>query len=89
MWGKIKDTEDVRILEIDFCVSDWIGRVKENFSFSVEFDGVGGFINSICGLYEGEVGDSLGLNSDVLLVHVLNVVDGVERSEGAAFQAHR
>ena len=40
-------TEDVGVLEIDGGVFDGIARVDEGFSFSVELDGVGGFVDAI------------------------------------------
>ena len=69
------------------CISDGIGRVKEDLTLTVEFDGLGRFVDSICGFDERKVSDSFGLNSDVLFVHVLDVVDIVERLEGISSQS--
>jgi len=49
----IKFTENVGILEVDLCVSDGVGGVKQDLTFSVEFDAVSGFIDSVCGFDEG------------------------------------
>lgn len=84
----VKITEDVRILEIDLSVSDGVGGIKQNFTFSVELDRVSGFVHSVGWLYQWKVGDPSGFNSDVLLVHVLNVVDSVGWFEVFGLQAH-
>lgn len=34
----VMSTENVRILEVDLCVSDGVGRVKKDLTFAVEFD---------------------------------------------------
>lgn len=85
---EVKNTEDVRILEIDLSVSDGVGRIKQNFTFSVELDRVSGFVHSVGWLYQWKIGDPSGLNSDVLLVHVLNVVDSVGWFEVFGHQTH-
>lgn len=83
----IKFTENVGILEVDLCVSDGVGGVKQNLTFSVEFDAVSGFIDSVCRFDEGQVGDSCGFDSDVLLVHVLDVVDIIAWLEGLSSES--
>lgn len=70
-------TEDVRILEVDLGVSDRVSRIEEDLALAVELDGVGRFVDTVSGLDQGQVGDSLGLDADVLLVHVFDVVDVV------------
>ena len=40
-------TENVGILEVDGRIFDGVAGVDERLSFSVEFDGVGRFIDSI------------------------------------------
>jgi hypothetical protein len=63
-------------------VSNGIGRVEEDLTFSVELDAVGGFVDAVGGFDEGEVGDTFGFDTDVLLVHVLDVVDVIRRAHG-------
>jgi hypothetical protein len=41
-------TEDVRILEVDGLVLQWISGIKKSLSLTVEFDRIGWFIDSVC-----------------------------------------
>ena len=77
-----KGTKDVRILEVDLSVSNGIGGVEEYLTFSVELDAVSGFVDAVGGFDEGEVGDTFGLDTDVLLVHVFDVVDVIRGAHG-------
>ena len=82
-------TEDVGVLEVDFCVFDGISGVQECLTLSVELDGVGGLVDAVGRLYQREVGDSLSFNPDVLLVHIFYVVDIVDWLEGLSSQDHQ
>ena len=82
----MKGTENVGILEVDLGVSDGVGRVEEHFSLAIELDGVGQLVDSVSGLDEGEVSDSLCFDSDVFLVHVFYVVDVEKRLEVSQFE---
>ena len=71
---KSNGTKDIGILEVDLSVFNGIGGVQEDLTFTVELNAVGGFVDTVGGFDEGEVGDTFGLHTDVLLVHVLYVV---------------
>jgi hypothetical protein len=77
--NELKITEDVGILEVDLCVSNGICGIEQNLTLSVELNSVGGLVDSVGGFDQRQVGQSLGLHSDVLLVHVLDVVYIVQR----------
>jgi hypothetical protein len=66
-------TENVGVLEIDGGVFDWISRVDECLSFSVELDSVGGFVDPIGFEYFRLMLYLFCNDSDILLVHVLDV----------------
>ena len=82
VYNKSNGTKDVGILEVDLSVSNGIGRVQQDLTFSVELDAVSGFVDAVGRFDEGEVGNTLGLHTDVLLVHVLDVVDVITRAHG-------
>ena len=69
-------TEDVRILEIDSGISDGVAGVDKGLAFSVELDGVGGFVDAVCFVESGFILNLLGDDPHVLLVHVFDVADG-------------
>ena len=66
-------TEDVGVVEINVGVLDGVARVDEDLTFSIELDGVGGFVDSIVGENERLVAHFLSEDSDVLLIHILDV----------------
>lgn len=88
VYNKSNGTKDVGILEVDLSVSNGIGWVQEDLTFSVELDAVSGFVDAVGRFDEGEVGDTLGLHTDVLLVHVLDVVDVITRAHRHCLWAH-
>jgi len=66
-------TEDVWVVEINIGVLDRVAGVDEDLTFSIELDGVGGFVDSIVGENERLVAHFLGEDSDVLFIHILDV----------------
>ena len=84
---RIKDTENVGVLEVDLGVSNGVGRVEQYLAFPIEFNGLSRFVDSVSGLNQGEVSDSFSLDSDVLLVHVFYVVDVENWPEVCQFKA--
>lgn len=70
-------TEDVGEFKIDGLIFEWIGGVEESFSYSVEFDGVGGFVDSIVFEEDGFTAGFFCPYSGVFLVHVFDMSDGV------------
>ncbi len=68
-------TENVRILEVDGLVLEGIGRVKENLTFSVEFDCISWLIHSACFQYLRSVLDLVCDHSRILLIHIFYVSD--------------
>ena len=68
-------TKDVRVVEIDSWVFDWVAGVQEHLSFSIELDCVGGFVDSICWYDWWVVHHSLSFGSHVLFVHIFDMID--------------
>ena len=69
-------TEDIGIFKVDGFVLDRVAGVDKNLSFSVEFDSVGGLVDSVG---DDDIRLVLILLDDgleVLLVHVADVTDG-------------
>lgn len=73
----LKNTEDVGVSEVDDFVFEGVCRIEQSLTFSVEFDGVGGFIDAVGGDKNGFFELFLGPHSHILFVHVLDVVDSL------------
>jgi hypothetical protein len=71
----IKDTENVGVFEIQGGILDGVGRIKQHFSLSIEFDWVSWFINSICLGNCRLVFYFFSDDSHVLLVHVFDMIN--------------
>ena len=68
-------TENVRVVEVDVGVLDGVAGIDECLTFSVELDGVAGFVDPIVGEDEGFVAHFLCLYPDIFLIHILDVAD--------------
>lgn len=54
--NEYKITEDVRILEVDLCVSNWVCGIEQDLTLSVELNSVGWLVDSVGGFNQGKVG---------------------------------
>lgn len=82
-----KGTENEWIPKVDTGISNWICRVNKTLSLPIELDCVGGFVYSASLLDQWRILQDLGLDSYILFVHVLDMVNREGRcSAGECFR---
>lgn len=70
-------TENIGVFEVKGLILERISGIEQNLSLSVELNGIGGFVDSIIGDDSRLAREFFGLNSQVFLVHVLDVIDAL------------
>lgn len=72
--NNIKVTENIGVFKVHSLWGNWVGRVKKHLTFTVELNGVSGFVHFLIALDCRGILSLLHLHSEVLFSHILDVV---------------